>query len=186
MKICGLFRPAMRFDSSWFFHLLDRRYPTGDLIRRGKIQNLALVFVRHSIRFSRFSASPYRAAVRRCIRSAQESILLALPSEVKDFFWEILGPLRTPGSQEFAPFGAETPCMSTTTYPPTDYTAVLSAIGGLTAGFGMGPGDPSLHGRAHAGRCPHGDGSLDRVRATLTVAWRLSSRDIGCDAIKEV
>ena len=30
--------------------------------------------------------------------------------------------------------------------------AVLSAMAGLTAGFGMGPGDPCLHGRARAGR----------------------------------
>ena len=45
--------------------------------------------------------------------------------------------------------------MGATPYPPTDYTAVLSATAGLTAGFGMGPGDPRLHGRAH-GRCSHG------------------------------
>jgi hypothetical protein len=29
-------------------------------------------------------------------------------------------------------------------------------MGGLTAGFGMGPGDPPLHGRARAGRSPRG------------------------------
>ena len=32
--------------------------------------------------------------------------------------------------------------MSATPYPPTGDPAVLSAMGGLTAGFGMGPGDP--------------------------------------------
>ena len=52
------------------------------------------------------------------------------------------------------PLEAETPCMSGTAYPPTDCTAVLSAMGSLTAGFGMGPGDPPLHGSAHAGRSP--------------------------------
>ena len=46
----------------------------------------------------------------------------------------------------------EAPCASTTSYPPTDCTAVLSAMAGLTAEFGMGSGDPCLHGRAHKGR----------------------------------
>ena len=46
------------------------------------------------------------------------------------------------------------PCMSRTAYPPTDYTAVLSAMGSLTAEFGMGSGDPPLHGSAHAGHWP--------------------------------
>ena len=55
------------------------------------------------------------------------------------------------------PLRAETPCMSGTAYPPTDCTAVLSAMGSLTAGFGMGPGDPPLHGSAHAGRSPARD-----------------------------
>ena len=39
--------------------------------------------------------------------------------------------------------------MSRTSYPPTDYTAVLSAMRGLTTEFGMGSGDPSLCGSAH-------------------------------------
>lgn len=39
--------------------------------------------------------------------------------------------------------------MSTTSYPPTDYTAVLSAMADLTTEFGMESGDPCLHGRAH-------------------------------------
>ncbi len=43
----------------------------------------------------------------------------------------------------------ETCPVSTTSYPPTDCTAVLSAMAGLTAEFGMGSGDPCLHGRAH-------------------------------------
>lgn len=43
------------------------------------------------------------------------------------------------------------PSMSTTPYPPTDYTAVLSAKMGLTTEFGMESGDPHLYGRAHRG-----------------------------------
>ena len=35
---------------------------------------------------------------------------------------------------------------------PQPGAAVLSAMAGLTAGFGMGPGDPRLRGRARAGR----------------------------------
>ena len=42
--------------------------------------------------------------------------------------------------------------MSRTPYPPTDYTAVLSAKRGLTTEFGMGSGDPPLHGSARGRR----------------------------------
>lgn len=68
-----------------------------------------------------------------------------------------------PRKQEKGPralLRTETPCMSGTAYPPTDCTAVLSAMGSLTAGFGMGPGDPPLHGSAHAGRSPARDRSI--------------------------
>ena len=79
------------------------------------------------------------------------------------------GPLR--------PLKAETPCMSGTAYPPTDCTAVLSAMGSLTAGFGMGPGDPPLHGSAHAGRSPARDAyPVFNPGATLGVAWRSANR----------
>ena len=37
---------------------------------------------------------------------------------------------------------------------PQPSAAVLSAKAGLTAGFGMGPGDPRLCGRARGGRSP--------------------------------
>ena len=37
---------------------------------------------------------------------------------------------------------------------PQPCAAVLSAMAGLTAGFGMGPGDPRLCGRARGGRSP--------------------------------
>ena len=71
------------------------------------------------------------------------------------------------------PLRAEMPCMSGTAYPPTDCTAVLSAMGSLTAGFGMGPGDPPLHGSAHAGRSPARDAyPVFNPGATLGVAWR--------------
>ena len=48
----------------------------------------------------------------------------------------------------------EAPRASATTLPPAVYTAVLQAMAGLAAGFGMVPGDPRLRGRARAGRCP--------------------------------
>ena len=82
---------------------------------------------------------------------------------------------HAPGKAERAlgPLKAETPCMSGTAYPPTDCTAVLSAMGSLTAGFGMGPGDPPLHGSAHAGRSPARDAyPVFNPGATLGVAWR--------------
>ena len=67
--------------------------------------------------------------------------------------------------------------MSGTAYPPTDCTAVLSAMGSLTAGFGMGPGDPPLHGSAHAGRSPAREKyPVFNPGATLGVAWRSANR----------
>ena len=62
------------------------------------------------------------------------------------------GKEKGEGPEGPSPCKRATPCMSGTAYPPTDCTAVLSAMGSLTAGFGMGPGDPPLHGSAHAGR----------------------------------
>ena len=82
-----------------------------------------------------------------------------------------MAPKQKKGPQ--GPLEAETPCMSGTAYPPTDCTAVLSAMGSLTAGFGMGPGDPPLHGSAHAGRSPARDAyPVFNPGATLGVAWR--------------
>ena len=61
---------------------------------------------------------------------------------------------------------------------PRTSSAVLSATAGLTAGFGTGPGDPRLHGRARGGRSPAaGIFSLPRSPssgATLAAAWRRS------------
>ena len=83
------------------------------------------------------------------------------------------GPMPPNKKGPSRPLRAETPCMSGTAYPPTDCTAVLSAMGSLTAGFGMGPGDPPLHGSAHAGRSPARDSyPVFNPGATLGVAWR--------------
>ena len=65
------------------------------------------------------------------------------------------------------PRHANAPRWSATSCSPTDYSAVPSALGGLTSGFGMGPGVPPppwsltneghsvVRGRASA-RCPGG------------------------------
>ena len=49
---------------------------------------------------------------------------------------------------------------------PQPRAAVLSAKAGLTAGFGMGPGDPRLCGRARGGRSPAAHG-YEPARAPL-------------------
>lgn len=59
---------------------------------------------------------------------------------------------------------------------PQPGAAVLSAKAGLTAGFGMGPGDPRLCGRARGGRSPAAQ-VFEPARspspgATLAAAWR--------------
>ena len=55
------------------------------------------------------------------------------------------GPRRAPRRRK-RPARARRPGL------PRAGPAVLSAMAGLTAGFGMGPGDPRLRGRARAGR----------------------------------
>ena len=58
-------------------------------------------------------------------------------------------PLRASlGAIEKRPPRARRPAL------PQPRAAVLSAKAGLTAGFGMGPGDPRLCGRARGGRSP--------------------------------
>lgn len=69
-----------------------------------------------------------------------------MPPESKE------GPLRAPEHSK-RPARARRPGL------PRAGPAVLSAMAGLTAGFGMGPGDPRLRGRARAGRSPRGPGS---------------------------
>ena len=59
---------------------------------------------------------------------------------------------------------------------PQPGAAVLSAKAGLTAGFGMGPGDPRLCGRARGGRSPAAlifePARYPFTGATLAAAWR--------------
>ena len=64
----------------------------------------------------------------------------------------------------------EAPRASATTLPSADYTAVRRAMAGLAAGFGIGPGDPRLRGRARAGRCPRVPGAP--LGGALKAAWR--------------
>ena len=52
--------------------------------------------------------------------------------------------LRRMASPPRAPATQNAPCWSATSCSPTDYSAVPSALGGLTSGFGMGPGVPPL------------------------------------------
>ena len=78
-------------------------------------------------------------------------------------------PGMAPGASALPKKKREAPCAGATPYPPTDCTAVLSAKRGLTAGFGMGPGDPPLYGRARAGRSRAVPGAH---RATLEAAQR--------------
>ena len=64
---------------------------------------------------------------------------------------------------------------------PQPRAAVLSAKAGLTAGFGMGPGDPRLCGRARGGRSPAAL-CMEPARnpfsgATLAAAWRARIED---------
>lgn len=56
---------------------------------------------------------------------------------------------------------------------PQPCAAVLSAMAGLTSGFGMGPGDPRLHGRARGGRSPAA--RMSRPAARSAPPWRLHS-----------
>ena len=62
---------------------------------------------------------------------------------------------------------------------PQPGAAVLSAKAGLTAGFGMGPGDPRLCGRARGGRSPAAHG-YEPARAPLPGRpWRPCSEGSG-------
>lgn len=85
-------------------------------------------------------------------------------------------PLRASlGAIEKRPPRARRPAL------PQPRAAVLSAKAGLTAGFGMGPGDPRLCGRARGGRSPAAQmysslpGPLSG--ATLAAAWRARIED---------
>ena len=85
-------------------------------------------------------------------------------------------PLRALSAQkEKRPPRARRPAL------PQPCAAVLSAKAGLTAGFGMGPGDPRLCGRARGGRSPAASPyeacQEPRIGATLAAAWRARIED---------
>ena len=71
-------------------------------------------------------------------------------------------PRASPGAPYELPARRRRPCARSEKRPPRarrpalpqPFAAVLSAKAGLTAGFGMGPGDPRLCGRARGGRSP--------------------------------
>lgn len=80
----------------------------------------------------------------------------ASPSGARAFSWRAKRPPR-----------ARRPVL------PQPGAAVLSAMAGLTAGFGMGPGDPRLRGRARGGRSP---AALWPLQGALSAPpWRLHS-----------
>ena len=66
-----------------------------------------------------------------------------------------VGPARRRAARRAALRKGKHPPWARRPVLPRPCAAVLSAMGGLTAGFGMGPGDPPLRGRAHGG-CSHG------------------------------
>ena len=53
-------------------------------------------------------------------------------------------PGTPPGPRANRPGHGNAPSWSAASCSPTDYSAVPSALGGLTSGFGMGPGVPPL------------------------------------------
>ncbi len=79
------------------------------------------------------------------------------------------------GGPEGPPLWREAPRASATTLPSADYTAVRRAMAGLAAGFGMGPGDPRLRGRARAGRCPRSGPLQGRPEGRMALLRRKPS-----------
>lgn len=69
---------------------------------------------------------------------------------------------------------AERPARARRPILPQPCAAVLSAMAVLTSGFGMGPGDPRLQGRARAGRLGSARLLCRRARS-LAPPWRLHS-----------
>ena len=88
----------------------------------------------------------------------------------------LIGPSKNWGAVQLAagglpPLTKNAPCWPAASCSPTDYTAVPSALGGLTSGFGTGPGVPPLpwppanKGRSHLRSapppCPQGRTALE-------------------------
>lgn len=96
------------------------------------------------------------------------------------------GRANAPGKRRRAPQGpqrSKRPARARRPGLPRAGPAVLSAMAGLTAGFGMGPGDPRLRGRARAGRSPRGPGSgrpgvLRPACARLDSSGAIFNRDL--------
>ena len=111
-------------------------------------------------------------------RQAARMYITPVPGGCQRVFREIFSrPRRRPEGREKKKrdpegslSGAKAPRASATTLPSADYTAVRRAMAGLAAGFGMGPGDPRLRGRARAGRCPRVPGAP--LGGALKAAWR--------------
>ena len=81
-------------------------------------------------------------------------------------------PSRQGGrSAEKRPLRAERPVL------PRPGAAVLSARWGLTAEFGMGSGDPPLHGSARGRRSRGNCAPSEGARGSPAPPWRLHARD---------
>ena len=93
-----------------------------------------------SIRFSRFSGPSRPLRPRGFPQRARRYFTPRMPSR------QGLFSKKSEGEEKGRPPRARRPIL------PRADPAVLSAMGGLTAEFGMGSGDPRLRGRAHAGR----------------------------------
>ena len=105
---------------------------------------------------------------------------------------------RTPKTRKAArgispgpPRHANAPRWSATSCSPTDYSAVPSALGGLTSGFGMGPGVPpppwSLTNEGHSvvrGRAS--PGALGAAQRSESSDRRSPDRDFRCQGKEEL
>ena len=124
-----------------------------------------------SIRFSRSPASSPRGCRverRGCILRASAGVVNGFSGKFSRSARRPAGGAKKGGGPEGPPPWREAPRASATTLPSADCTAVRRAMAGLAAGFGMGPGDPRLRGRARAGRCPRSGPSGGALKA----AWR--------------
>ena len=88
------------------------------------------------------------------------------------------GPPRVSPGRASAHARENAPCWPAASCSPTDYTAVPSALGGLTSGFGTGPGVPPLpwppanKGRSHPPAPP-----VRALRAAQRSKANLQGRD---------
>lgn len=144
--------------------------PSGSIVTLGDLAKKRTAQTRTRCE-DRWSKERMRISKRRSERESDAREIQA--EKARDLRLGRIPPTPGNGKARGPPSGARGPRMQekgeaspmgATPYPPTDSSAVLSATAGLTAGFGMGPGDPRLHGRAHGGCSPAGTASR-RVRA---------------------